>query len=250
MATVSELCKDLASDDQVKAYRARRALGVMAAAAGAAGKDADRVALAKELATNLATLKPAKDGRGEPTTASLVQSIAAGDICRILSLVASDAEVPTLAGALKNIDLREAARACLQRLSGQAATDALISALSTQAGTEFRVGVINALAGRTGSTVVAALKTCLDEGELEIRLAAVEALASLADPAHDGMMAAAATKVGPRGVQRVARARLRLAGALKASGQQDAAKKICESIIAGKSDEAQRKAAQAVLARP
>src|SRR5262245_32485319 len=97
MATVTELCADLASGDQVKAYHARRALLKQCNAAGAPGRGADRTAAAAELAKWLASLKPAKDGRGEPTVESMISVCGATDVCRALALVGGDAEVATLA---------------------------------------------------------------------------------------------------------------------------------------------------------
>jgi len=248
MATVEELCKGLNSGDQVKAYQARQALMIQVGEAGAAGKESQKKELATKLAAELKKLQPAKDGRGEPTEASLASNSAAGDVFRALALVAADAEVPTLQECLKNIDLREMSRWCLDRMTCQTATDALIDAVKTLAGQEFRVGVINSLGRKSGSNVVAALKECLAERDPQIQIAAVEALAAQGDAGQDDAIAAVSKGIGVRGQNRVARARLRLAGAAAKSGNKDAAKKIFESVAAGK-DEVQRDAAKANLAQ-
>ena len=70
MATITELCADLCSGEQVKAYQAKQSLTKQVCELGAAGREADKAAAAKELADALAKLKPAKDGRGEATPSS------------------------------------------------------------------------------------------------------------------------------------------------------------------------------------
>src|SRR5688572_17498938 len=109
MATISELSKDLCSGEQVKAYQARRELGKATRAAGG-GDGAARSKLATELATALAAITPAKDSRGEPTPESIRFVEGAADLCRALSMVGGDMEVPAVKNCLSNIDLREPAR--------------------------------------------------------------------------------------------------------------------------------------------
>src|SRR5688572_32766316 len=108
MATISELSKDLCSGEQVKAYQARRELAKATREAGG-GDGGKRSELAKELATALAALTPAKDSRGEPTLESIRFVEGAADLCRALSTVGGDMEVPAVKKCLANIDLREPA---------------------------------------------------------------------------------------------------------------------------------------------
>jgi hypothetical protein len=247
MATISELSKDLCSGEQVKAYQARKEL---TKTAGEAGKDgAKRGELAKELAAALAAITPAKDGRGEPTLESIRFVEGAADLCRALALVGGDMEVPVVKKCLENIDLREPARACLQWLNCQAATDALIEALKTASGTEFRVGLVNALGRKSGSSVVDTLKgVAAEDQEPEVRLAAAEALAEQPVAELDASIAAVDPGASSRGRGRVARARVRLGGTLVRSGDTAGAKAVFTAVAAAEVDEAQKKAAQAALA--
>jgi hypothetical protein len=248
MASVAELCKDLSSDDQIKAYQARTALAEMTAKLGASGKEADRATTAKELAEALAALKPAKDNRGEPTIDSMRAVQGATDICRALASIGGDPEAVVLKELLKNIDLREPARWALVRLSCQAATDALVDSLKTATGTEFRVGVVNGLAKKSGSAVVDALKAALADQEPEVRLAAAEALAETPMGALDTVIAGADAGTTSRGKARVARARIRLGNTLDRGGDKDGAKTVFTAVAGSEVDEAQKKAAAAALA--
>src|SRR5690606_1895864 len=131
---------------------------------------------------------------------------------------------------LKNIDLREAARWSLDRLTCQAATDALIEAVKELSGQEFRVGVINSLGRKSGSSVVEALKGCLAERDREIQLAAAEALAGQGDASVDAAIAALSEgRFGRRGAGRVTRTRIRLAASV-AKSDKAAAKKILAQV--------------------
>lgn len=245
MATNTELCADLCSGEQVKSYQAKQSLTKQVCALGAGGKEADKAAAAKELAEALAKLKPAKDNRGEATPASIESAEGGVEICRALALVAGDAEVSALAGALKNIDLREAARWCLARMTCQGATDALVEAYKTAAGTEFRVGILNALGKKSGSAVVETLTAATKDDEPEVRLAAAEALAESPEAANDLVIAALEFGGNPRFESRAARARIRLGNTLIRAGQAEAAKAIFAAVAKAEVAEPQKEAAAA-----
>lgn len=247
MATITELCADLCSGEQVKAYQAKQSLTRQVCELGAGGKEAEKAVAAKELAEALAKLKPAKDGRGEATPASIESAEGAVEICRALALVGGDAEVAALAGALKNIDLREAARWCLARMTCQGATDALVEAYKTAAGTEFRVGLLNALGDKSGSAVIETLTKATQDDEPEVRLAAAEALAEMPDAAHDLVIAALEFNGNRRFESRAARARIRLANTLVRAGQADAAKAVFSAVAKAEVAEPQKEAAAAAL---
>ena len=249
MATVTELATDLGATDQVKAYQARQALAKLCGDLGASGKEAERAAAAKDLAAALGAVKPAKDKRGEPTVESMQSVSAVNEICRALALVAGEAEVGVLAACLKDIDLREPARWCLSRLTCQGAADALAECLQTATGTEFRVGVINALGKKSGSNVVEALKGATTDGEPEVRLAACEALANVADAALDAVIAAVDPGRSSRRAGRVAAARIRLGNTLLAAGNDAGALEVFKAVAAADVPEAQKKAAAAAVGK-
>lgn len=248
MATITELAADLCSGDQVKAYQAQQALAKLAGELGASGEESDRAAAAKELAAALGKLKPAKDGRGEATESSIDTVGGATEICRTLAFLAGEAEVAVLKECLTNIDLREPARWCLARMTCQGATDALVEALAKATGTEYRVGLVNALARKSGSSVVDVLKEATTSNEPELRLAAAEALAEQNQADLDDVIATVDSGSLRRNEARIARARIRLGNTLLRSGDKDGAKKIFAAVAGSSADEPQKKAAAAALA--
>ncbi len=251
MDSVEKLCKQL-SGDQPTAFKARRELALKAAAAGAPGKDAERNALAADLSRQLTATTETKNERGRTQRAPRYSSAVRNDILRTLADVGGEAEVPALAEAMRDLDTREMARWALDRMTCPAATTALAEAARQGVGAEFRVGAINALGRRSGDQVVAALKECTALRDGQVRMAAVEALANQPEASSDAVLArmyARAAKGNRRGAKRVGIARLRLAETLAAAGQKDAAAAIYKSMQSTATDEPQKKAAQAALAK-
>src|SRR5262245_42054009 len=109
MDSVEQLCQKL-SADQPTAFKARRELALRAAAAGAPEKDAERKALAAELASQLSATTEAKDDRGRTRKAPRYSAAVRNDILRTLADVGGEAEVPALAEAMRDLDTREMAR--------------------------------------------------------------------------------------------------------------------------------------------
>lgn len=251
MQTVEQLCEQLTSLDQVKVYQAKRALVQLAAAAGAPANESRRAELAAALAGQLVAGGDTKDAQGNPAFKHSAE--VRGEIARVLSLVAGEAEVPALVAALAEFSGREMARWALARITSQAATDALVEAAIAAVGTEFRLGAIGALGRRAGSNVVEALKKCAadSEGEasdVEIRLAAADALANHADPSLDAVIVEIARDADPRTQSRAAKARIRLAETLVRAGQKEAGRHIYQAIAHGHADEPQQQAARLALA--
>ncbi|HEX4144508.1 MAG TPA: hypothetical protein VHY91_13460 [Pirellulales bacterium] len=249
MANVNELAKQLGSSDQVKVYQAKQEMVLLTAEAGAPGKDRQRSDMAAEMAKCLATEKEQKDNKGKVSKVPELNAQARSLVCRYLANVGDQSEAAALERAMQDFDVREMARWALSRMTCQAATDALAKAAKTGIGDEFRVGAINALAGRSGSNVRETLVACAGSGSPQVRLAAIEALASDADPGNDAVLAKVAVGEGVRAGKRVAKARLRLAENLVAAGQKQAGRQIYQQIADGKYDRAQQKAAQAALKR-
>lgn len=246
MNSISELIAQLGGDDQAKVHQTRQNLIDMACKAGRPGNAAGQTEFADAVAAELtATTKTkSKDGKEEERPKNPVR--VRNGLCQLLSRVATDSHVPALAAALTDREIREMARWGLDRLPGEASTKALVSALE-QVGPEFRVGVINALSKRKGSDVQAALLRATADGDNEVRLAAVEALANFAEPSNDEPIVAA-TKTGlPRERTRAQKARVRLADSLRLAGKKDAAVAIYKAIMANDADEPQKKAARLAL---
>ena len=244
METVAQICEQLGSSDQVKAFQARRALLVKAAAAGSPGKEAERTALAAELAGCLVAKSEAKKEEMRYATS------ARNEICRTLADVGGDAEVAALVQTLSDFDVREMARFALDRIPTAAAAAALAEANQKVVGVEFRVGVTNALAKRKDAAALEALKLAVGDSSQDVRLAAAEGLALQADAAGDAAIIEVGKQLGPaspRAAKRMDIARLQLAATLAKAGQKDAARGIYQALTSDGADEAQKKAAKTAL---
>lgn len=243
MSSISELVAQLGSDDQTKAYQARKGL---IEAVSRAAKPADQKPVAAELASALTATTKTKGQGGKEEEQPKFSPAVRNQVSQYLAQVADDEQVPALAAALGNLETREMARWALDRIPTEAATKALVAALE-QVGPEFRVGVINALGKRKGTDVQAALLRAAGDDDMQVRFAAVEALANLPEPSNDEPIAAA-TKVGPpRARNRAQKARVRFAETLRLAGKKDAAIAVYKSIIANDADEPQKKAAKMAL---
>jgi HEAT repeat protein len=249
MDTVAQISEQLGSSDQTAAFKARRALAVRAAAAGTPGKEAERTALAAELAGCLVAKADAGDDKKKEPTARY--SVAARNaLCRALADVGGDAEVPALVQTLNDFDVREMARFALDRIPTAGATKALAEADDKLVGEEFRVGVTNALGKRRDAAAVEALKKATSDTSTEIRLAAAEGLALQPEASGDAAIVEVRKQLGPsspRATKRMDIARLQLAATLAKAGQKDAARNIYQGLASDGADEAQKKAAKTAL---
>lgn len=249
MDTVAQICEQLGSSDQAAAFKARRALAVRTAAAGTPGKEAERTALAAELAGCLVAKNESGDAKKKETQPRYAVA-ARNQICRALADVGGDAEVPALVQTLDDFDVREMARFALDRIPTAAAANALAEANDKRVGEEFRVGVTNALGKRRDASAVEALKKAAGDTSSEVRLAAAEGLALQADPSGDAVIVEVRKQLGansPRAAKRMDIARLQLAATLAKAGQKDAARGIYQGLAADGADEAQKKAAKTAL---
>lgn len=245
MDIIIQTIEKLGNPDQAQAYQARRALEELISLAGGPGQDK----LARALASELNAKREIKEGN--KTREEIKYNAATrSTIARYLALVAGPEEVPALAEAMNDLDVRESARWALDRIQCAEATSALINAAVEGIGPEFRVGAINALGRRQGPEIAEALRKCAQDPYVEIRLTAAEALANHADPANDMAISEAASGEGvfaERAKARLAKARIRLAETLVRSGDKAAGKKIYEAVLSSHPDTAQKEAAELAL---
>lgn len=238
---VDKIVQQLASGDQAAAYRARRALEQLTAAVGAPEAKG-----CSEVAARLAEhLLATQEGNQNPRYTPEVRGV----LARALGNIGGEAEVGPLKALLSDFDVRENARFALQRIPADAAAEALAEAALQAVGSEFRIGVLAALATRSGSKAIDALRACAADEDRDVALTALEALANHPDASNDSLFSQAAEKLGPSYLARLERARLRLAETLERAGQTDAARGIYQGLAKGASDEAPRAAAQAALER-
>ncbi|NLX13742.1 MAG: hypothetical protein GXY44_08840 [Phycisphaerales bacterium] len=247
MQSFEELLNQLRGADDPTAYNILLQLTESAMKATRPGAESERQALAATIRTELSRTpetpadQPAKAGTLYPLT--LQQTI----ITRLLCYVAGDEEIPFLAGAMTNLDIREAARCALACNPSPAATKALIDALNA-IGPEFLTGVVSSLGQRQCPEAMTALqKLAVDETyDMQVRLAAVDMLANYPEPANDEIILAIAQS--PCSKAKAAAARVRLAETLNKVGNKNAARNIYQAIKACKCDHpAQKKAAELAL---
>lgn len=248
MENVQALVEQLGSDDQAQDFKAYHQLLMLVSEAGAPGQDSQRAEVAAALASALTATNEHQDDRGNKSYSPKYTADGRGRIARLLSNVGSDDQVPALKQALEAFDTREMARWALDRMTGQAATDALVTAAVEGVGPEYRVGAIGALGRRNGDDVVAALKQCAADEDQEVRLAALEALSNQADPSSDELYVALleSDSLSPRARCRTLKARLCLAATL-VQAQADEARRIYEAAAAGSGDAPQVEAARRAL---
>lgn len=248
MEAIDKLVEQLDAKDQVKAYQAYQSLVQIVVQAGRPGNSTERAAVAAALAQHLTAVKEEKDRQGKPIRVPKYSAKVRGQIARWIGYVAGAAEVPALKQAMGDLDTREVARGALEQIPDSGATQALIDAATNGIGHEFRIGAINSLSRRNGAETIAGLKQCAADPNIEVRLAAVEALAKYPDPSLDSVMMAALNtredEAPARVLRRLGKARIRLAETLITAGQKSAGKRIYQAILKGPAEEPQKKAAR------
>src|SRR5262245_50111741 len=203
MTTIRDLVTQLGSNDRATATQSIRKLADAVDRATSPSASLEREALATALAAELVARSDAPDAKPEPTNVPgtnvkgpvFRHSVEARRyVCRFLNQVASDSQLPALAEALEELDVRDSVRCVLECIPTPRATAALVAALK-QVGPEFRVGVINALAKKRWPEAMVALQGQTNDPDGEVRLAAVEGLAHFPEAELDQSIVAA-TKNG------------------------------------------------------
>lgn len=244
-----EMLKSLGDADQAAAYRAYQSLEMATLAFTAPGKETMRTEMAAFLAGQLNATDPGgKDNAGKDKPPVPRYSMAVRrQIARLLGYVSGPAEVPALAAALKDLQLRESARCALDADPSPAATEALLGALH-DVGPVFRVGVVGSLAGRSGEAVVKALQSLLNDEDREVRVAAADALAAIPDASSDAVLVSLSRQECRCTRDAAHKARVRLAETLARAGDKTAARRIYQEIRHGEAGEPQKQAAERGLA--
>lgn len=245
MDSKTEMLKSLGDADQAKAFKAYYALETTALAFTAPDKVAPRREMAAFLAGELNATDPGGvDDKGKEKPPVVRYSIAVRRrIARLLGYISGPAEVPALAEAIKDLDLREEARCALDRNPSDEATAALLAALN-EIGPRFRVGVVGSLGDRRGEQVVKALQGLANDEDREARIAAAEALAKIPDATSDGVLVTLSKQECRCTRQAAHKARVQLAETLADSGNKAAARKVYESVRHSEAGEPQKQAAE------
>jgi hypothetical protein len=242
---VNEWIKQLAHTDQVVAYYAYQCLEEEVFHASGP-KDAEtRADLVKALGEALvAQQAPAAGSQAAPRP--LYPARARNSLARLLSYLPGPEAVPNLAQALQDLEVREMARFALESNASEQATEALLAALNSL-GPVFLTGVVSSLAQRRGEKVLAALRKAAEDPQIEVRLAALGALADFPEPSHDALLEKSTRAESAEERRRAHLARARLAETLQASGSKAAAERVYRAILASGAPEPQKKAARLAL---
>jgi hypothetical protein len=248
MPSIQELVAQFGAEQEA-AYTAYRQVEVMVTRASAPGKEAEKAQLAAELTGALwAMTEPKKDDQGKKARPEIRYPLVARiKILRLLPYVAGAKEVPAIAKAMDDLDLREDARCALDRDPSEKATKALVDALDASVGPQFRVGIVGSLAKRPSAQAMAALQRATSDPEPAVALAAVMGLANFPEPANDDFIVKAAHCKCPVARANALKARVRFAENLSKAGAKFAAKKVYQSIAAGDADPLQKQAAEMAL---
>ena len=248
MGSLEGIVSKLDDADQAAAWQAWQSLlriVTVLPGADAAQQARSAAMLAAELTETVPGGKD-QEGRDKPPVPRYSTAVRE-KLLRLLGHVAGPAEVPAIAGAMQDRRLREAARCALARDPSDEATAALIGALESQDGPEFRAALVTALAGRPAGRIMPALQKAAQDEDMEVRLAAIEVLGTVPDPAGDALIAEACRCACPRTRTAAFAARLRLAEALAGAGNRDAARAIYKAILAADPPGPQKQAAQTGL---
>lgn len=164
-----------------------------------------------------------------------------------LSLVGSGSDVPALAAFLANPQLGHAARAALERISGDEAVAALRDALSSLRGPAL-IGVINSLGQRRDRKAVTRLIPFLQTDDMPLCGAAIVALGKIGGP--EALTAIRVTASRPEGPGKIVcgDALLRCADDLAEAGDRTGACEIYEALFARGNPSSIRRAALIGLA--
>ena len=158
-------------------------------------------------------------------------------LCRQLSLIGTEKQVPVLAKLLPDEQTSDMARYALERIPGAQVDQALREALGQTKG-RIKVGIINSLGNRADTQAVDSLIDLINDPDQEIAGAAVGALGKIGGKEAAGALDQALEKTeGPLRLA-VKDAYLLCADKLLADGQNQAAAKIYEQMYA--EDEPQR----------
>ncbi len=152
---------------------------------------------------------------------------------RMLSFVAGDESVSALARLLRDGDVREMTRWALVRIPGAAATDALAKAADSEPDPVFRAALITSLGVRGDRHALPAVRTALDAWSSEVRVAALDALARIADPASEAALRGAMSFGSEAERVRAGAAYSRLAERLLEAGERGAAERMYERLYEG-----------------
>ncbi|NIA28768.1 MAG: hypothetical protein GWP06_02500 [Actinobacteria bacterium] len=150
-------------------------------------------------------------------------------ICHKLSLIGSEASVPTLSKLLVDPKTSDMARYALERIPGAKVNEALLAALAQTSG-KTRIGIINSLGVRKDAKAITTLEQFVNDSDAMTATAALAALGNIAQPAAASILDnAIETTSGQVRVTALA-SYLKVADNLAASGKTNEAIEIYQKL--------------------
>jgi len=195
---IEPLGKPLASTDRAVSMAARIALEKIVGPVTRSGAETERRAASEALLKLV-----------EPTHPVAVRNYA----LELLGVAGGDEAVPTLAGLLGDAEVGEMARWALERIPGNAACEALTDAIEKTRLVCFRAALIKTVGVKKYAGAVPVLIKQAKDGNVAVRMEAVDALGRIGDAAGELAVLAAVGSDIARERNRAFDAYLRLAGA-------------------------------------
>ncbi|MBI4559400.1 MAG: hypothetical protein HY706_17575, partial [Candidatus Hydrogenedentes bacterium] len=146
---------------------------------------------------------------------------------RLSADIATDAEVPAIAALLNEPALAEDACMSLDRIPGDASTQALIASLAT-APDEVKIRVATILAHKNASNAIPALAQLAQNGQREVGWVSLEALARLGVPPDQVFPRSRSTSAEDK--SRYTNAMVQAAAVLATRGERDAAERLYTTV--------------------
>jgi len=163
-------------------------------------------------------------------------------VCRQLSIIGTEKEVPVLADMLTDGKLNNIARFALERIPGEKANQALLNAL-TKTSSQARVGIINSLGMRGNAASVAAIQKYINDADINVAQSCSSALGKIGGTQAIKIIKNALKKTSAKKRPDLAEAYLSCAGKLLAEGKVKNAKTIYKKMYASNNPPAIRCAA-------
>jgi HEAT repeat protein len=212
-AEIAALLSGLASPEPAEVARATAALETLCFEAGRPGAESERKALSLAIADHLG---PEVQVEARVLLLRSLETLGKGEVTAVLGRLLSPEHAPVI---------REGARRALEADPHVKSKRELRKALAFAEG-DFLVAIIGSLAARRDFLATAALIAEAEEGDQQVRLAAMDALAEIGDISAMTVFEAALEKMQGADLARVERAYLRLAEALVLNGERGPARRI------------------------
>lgn len=215
---IAALFSGLASSEPAEVERANTALESLCFEAGRPGAEGERKALSLAIAANLG---PQVSVQARTFLLRGLETLGKGEVTAVLGQLLSPEHAPAV---------REGARRALEANPHVKSKRELRKALSYSEG-DFLIAIIGSLGARHDFLATADLIAHAEEGDDQVRLGAMAALAEIGDISAVTVLEVALDEMRGTELVRVERAYLRLANSLVRNGERGPARRIYERAM-------------------